>query len=267
LFNLKIETAHLIIFFKPAVAIGVLYLWPWSMALLRTVPRIQAIVSIAAAGVLLAIYQTGSAVIALLLGVSLALLSWVLGGRAKLCLGLALVVMVLSTSWLARNLPDPTQPGSHLEVLSNSALHRIDIWRTAGRLSAESPLSGIGFDGSRMLFDGSTSRVASFLPDRADGGFSVLSEPIPLHPHNAVLQVWLETGLIGTLLFALFLVSVQTRLLDTGSVARQIVGVGFFISALVIASLSFGAWQSWWLCSLILMSTALKSLLKEPESI
>lgn len=266
-FNLRIETAHLIIFFKPAVAVGVLYLWPWGLALLQTLPSLYAFGLIAAAAVVLSCYQTGSAVIALLIGIATALSLRLLADRAKRWCGAALAIMILATPWIALNLPDPTQPNSRLALLSNSAIHRIDIWRTAGRISTENPIAGIGFDGSRMLFDGATSRVVRFLPDREDGGFGILSEPIPLHPHNGILQVWLETGLIGALLLLAFLGSIQNRLLDIHAPIARAVGIGFFASALTIASISFGAWQSWWLCAVVIMSAAVAALVRSDLSL
>jgi O-antigen ligase len=74
-----------------------------------------------------------------------------------------------------------------------------------------------------------------------------------LHPHNAILQVWLELGVVGAGLLALFLVKI---LILVQKVTRNhweaAVCYGVFTSGLTISSLSYGIWQSWWLGSLFL---------------
>jgi len=41
--------------------------------------------------------------------------------------------------------------------------------------------------------------------------------------------------------------------------------MGFYVSSLTIASLSFGAWQNWWVCSLWLAATLLVAQLPPTE--
>ena len=82
---------------------------------------------------------------------------------------------------------------------------------------------------------------------------NIFAEPIPLHPHNAFLQVWLELGVGGAGLLAFFLVKI---LILVQRVTRNhweaAVCYGVLTSGLTISSLSYGIWQSWWLGSLFL---------------
>jgi len=112
------------------------------------------------------------------------------------------------------------------------------IWEFAAARIAEKPLAGWGFAASRSF------------PER--GEIEGLSFGlIPLHPHSGSLQIWLELGLIGAGLAAAALVA-------AGFAARRRVGrdrraaaavCGFAAAALVIANVSFGLWQEWWVAA------------------
>src|SRR3546814_645979 len=78
---------------------------------------------------------------------------------------------------------------------------------------------------------------------------------IPLHPHNVVLQIWVELGLVGLVLLPAYC------LLVLRSVARwatfpQALALGAFASAWVIANVSYGMWQGRWM-----MTMAISALL------
>ena len=81
----------------------------------------------------------------------------------------------------------------------------------------------------------------------------IFAEPIPLHPHNAILQVWLELGFVGAGLLAFFLVKILILVQKvTSNRWEAAVCYGIFTNGLTISSLSYGIWQSWWLGSLFL---------------
>src|SRR3546814_3641058 len=84
---------------------------------------------------------------------------------------------------------------ANAEYLPLSWQHRIEIWRFAAEKAAERPLTGWGFDATRVLGRIAESEVFS-------------GRTLALHPHNLSLQVWLELGGVGALL---------------------VVGIGFFL--------------------------------------
>jgi exopolysaccharide production protein ExoQ len=89
---------------------------------------------------------------------------------------------------------------------------------------------------------------------------------ISLHPHNAILQWWLELGLIGAALAGLLAASLfrcTDKLSDTRARA---LACGHLVTGLGIASLSFGAWQSWWLASLALSAFFLLLVTARPRA-
>jgi len=103
---------------------------------------------------------------------------------------------------------------------------RLDVWAFASSKVMEHPLRGLGLDSAR-LFPGA----------------------IPLHTHDAPIQLWLELGLPGAALAAAFFALVLWRI---GEMARErrnqaAVAAGAAVTYITIGALSFGVWQEWWL--------------------
>jgi O-antigen ligase len=103
---------------------------------------------------------------------------------------------------------------------------RLDIWRFATRQILRRPLFGWGLDSSRNW------------PDQ-----------IPMHPHDAAIQLWLETGLVGVALAALFWAWLFWRIDQVEARDRESAAVMCATAAayLTIGAISFGVWQEWWL--------------------
>jgi O-antigen ligase len=131
----------------------------------------------------------------------------------------------------------------------NSAAHRLIIWQFVGERIAERPLLGWGLDSSRAI-PGGHDTVQSF------------SERLPLHPHNAALQLWLELGVLGGMLGA-FIVAWPALRIDRALArgAPQAVAVGLVAATAVVALLGFGIWQSWWVATLGLVSMCAVAIL------
>ncbi len=74
---------------------------------------------------------------------------------------------------------------------------------------------------------------------------------LPLHPHNASLQLWLELGLPGAALGAVLIGGIMIRIgrmatarIDKAASAALVLGIA------TIGNLGYGAWQSWWLAAI-----------------
>ncbi|HZK90581.1 MAG TPA: O-antigen ligase family protein [Stellaceae bacterium] len=119
------------------------------------------------------------------------------------------------------------------EAFKFSAWHRLEIWSFAGSRIAERPLLGWGLDSSRAIPGGT-----ALTPDG--------HQWLPLHPHNAPLQLWLELGVPGAALFALFAARLWLAL---GAVAwpplYAAAAGGSLVTGLVVALGSYGIWQEW----------------------
>lgn len=116
---------------------------------------------------------------------------------------------------------------------------RIEIWyAVAGRIM-EAPWLGHGMDAAR---------------DVADWGMAHLYYPFDkiLHPHNGMLQIWYEFGMLGAVFAATAWLAVTRRIGDAP--VREVAMSLTLLSAMVlISSISHGLWQSWWLGAVGLM--------------
>lgn len=177
------------------------------------------------------------------LSIILAILFW---ARPKLTAGLcafACMAVMVAALPLALRIPDAQTAYDMARWLSPSAHHRLTIWRFSARNAVENPLLGWALDASRTI-PGADDEVFYTLTTEGKQ-HKVPEAQLPLHPHSAPIQIWLELGLVGILLsVALFWrvfrhISTQTALMAVYSGTTV-------VSGFVIACVSYGIWQSWW---------------------
>jgi O-antigen ligase len=128
--------------------------------------------------------------------------------------------------------------GESADSFKISAGHRLLIWSFAGDRIAERPVTGWGLDSSRAIPGGDE-------PIRPDETW------MPLHPHNAALQVWLELGAPGAALFALLAAIVWGAFarVEWPPLFAAAAGASLTI-AFVACFATYGIWQEWWLGTL-----------------
>lgn len=115
-----------------------------------------------------------------------------------------------------------------------SAGHRLLIWSFVGDRIAEHPLRGWGLEASRAIPGGSD-------PIRADQTW------LPLHPHNAPLQIWLELGVPGVVPFAL-LCGWLWLAVGRAEWPRLYAAAacGSLATGFAASFATYGVWQEWW---------------------
>lgn len=103
---------------------------------------------------------------------------------------------------------------------------RLDIWAFAANQIVDHALRGWGIDASRTF-----------------------GNAIPLHTHNAALQLWLELGALGAAMAAAFFAWILYRILGWTEIDRRdgAMATGSLVAYVVIGGLSYGVWQEWWL--------------------
>lgn len=174
----------------------------------------------------------------------------------------ALVVLIpLGTMMLP-----PPQVSADWVFLPYSSHHRLTIWGFVSERIKEHPVLGWGMDSARAIPGGEDEEQVYFDFPRGSGNRALVTEQrLPLHPHNAILQWWLELGGVGALLFAVLLARLGGLVMDPGrSPAAAVCGGALLVGVSVISSVSFGFWQSWWQCTMWLLAawaTALAPLL------
>ncbi|MDC0033942.1 AIR synthase-related protein, partial [Alphaproteobacteria bacterium] len=79
----------------------------------------------------------------------------------------------------------------------SSTAHRLKIYEFSSRKISQRPLLGWGMDASRSIPGG--DKRAKIYDCRQNGEITTINLGgfVPLHPHNASLQVWLELGAVG----------------------------------------------------------------------
>ena len=156
---------------------------------------------------------------------------------------------------------NPLKISEKNEVLPTSAKHRLFIWNFVAKNSKEYPLLGIGFNSSKK-FPVTDSQIIEL--------FGQKLHPLPLHPHNNILQVYFELGAIGLILYlslaCKYLGIIGKNYKTTSSRNKDLICSLYacFSVYFIIAMISYNVWQSWWLFS-VLWIAALYSMLIIPE--
>ncbi|MDR6874817.1 hypothetical protein J2Y55_005855 [Bosea sp. BE125] len=178
------------------------------------------------------------------LGVMLMAATWLIAlAVPRLALaGVALAfVAMMAVAPVLGPLADRVLPAGVYEQLARAhARDRVEIWLSFDEAIRARPLTGFGFGTSAAL--------------RNHPAAAAVSEPHRLlldvgHPHNAFLQVWVETGLIGVLLISAAGLAFLGRLrhMPARALAPRLAVI---TAALGVASVGHGAWQGWWIAAL-----------------
>lgn len=187
--------------------------------------------------------------------------------RAMIMLAAGSIFLALAAPFLASRLAAPdvfAQLVSKESALADrggySLMHRFSIWGFAAAKIEEKPVAGWGLDASRRIPGGLQAVTYQDLGVPVDEIHPDITTrmwikhlkrfrlmKLRLHPHNAALQVWLELGLIGVLIVAALLARAFWLAARDNAWLPVCVGT----AGLVLASLSFGLWQGWWMATLL----------------
>ena len=239
------QRAALFVANRPLLTI-LLVAGPLALGLARTGPgrggrRLAALglLALAAAAILGSI--SGAAAMGLAAGLAAAALGWWLPRRASLGLagiGLALAVALAPVEGdvLHRLMPE----AAHERLVQSSSRARVAIARSFGAAVAADPWRGAGY--------GTAARFAD-VPAAAALRSEMRVMLAVGHPHNSVLQVWAELGVVGAILAAAVL-ALALRALARLPRAPFAAGRGLVGAAAAVAFVEHGAWQAWWTAGL-----------------
>jgi O-Antigen ligase len=181
-----------------------------------------------------------TAKLALALSVPLAGLLYAAPRRVARLLALMSMLAILSAPLTLPRLARTPGVFASADAFKISLGHRLLIWSFAGDRIAERPFVGWGLDSSRAIPGGK---------DEIRPGENWL----PLHPHDAALQVWLELGAPGAALFALLVGWLWLRLAEAPWPRPYGAAAGASLAAaLAVGAAGWGVWQEWWIGTLSL---------------
>lgn len=237
---------------KRGAALFCLLAWPAALAFDRLVRPGWALLPPAVFALVLLPLTSRSAIVGIAIGivVFLAACRWATAVRRGLAgvVGIAFVAAIPIALFLDRVLNV-----TEWEWLFTSARHRVEIWGMAADRALTTPLLGQGIDSSRALVP--MGEVSKFSP--LNGSL------LPLHPHNAALQIWLELGAAGA---ALALAAVLMLLAGTARLPQreQPFALALLASGLAMLSTAYGIWQAWWMAGFLAAGLMLRLAARIP---
>jgi O-antigen ligase len=121
----------------------------------------------------------------------------------------------------------------------------------------EKPILGHGLGSSRYIEP--DEKYYGHVID--DNGKGISLNPLPIHPHNNILQVMLEMGLVGLMLFTFYIQYLLRGIKSIGAQNKKfsICASGIFLTYFIIGMISFNMVQSWWMM-VVLLAVTLMSL-------
>lgn len=132
---------------------------------------------------------------------------------------------------------DAENASHSLPQLPESAKHRLYIWEFVSHKASEHPILGWGLDSAR------------YFPVEAKDVKHPIFYPLPNHPHNSLLQVWLELGMIGLVCFIACIGTLIHTLNRLHGNLSQAAASATLVSYLTIGLVGYSLWQSWWIAA------------------
>ncbi|MCC8417631.1 MAG: O-antigen ligase family protein [Rickettsia endosymbiont of Bryobia graminum] len=167
---------------------------------------------------------------------------------------------------------DPHEASYHYaKSIPPSAKHRLYIWHSIAKQITEKPIFGRGFYSSKAF-----SIEWNKDPSTAVSYNNVSWSTFPLHPHNNIMQILFETGVIGFILFLSLVYKYLKQIGNIGladaSISSSIlnyrsVGYACFINYYIIAMISWNIWQTWWFCTIFGVIALFKLLLSNNKTL
>ena len=156
--------------------------------------------------------------------------------------GVVLLITMLTTPLIVTFLYDRLidQPQANAWLQDAFVGNRVEIWDFVIKYAMNNPLYGYGIE--------ATNYVRHFEFDHLYN-----EKDTVLHPHNFSVQLWMEFGLLGVIFAAGVLNTLLYMVFKTEDQLVRKSLTALFIITTLIASMTYGMWQSWWIGELILM--------------
>ncbi len=234
-----------------------LLIWP-ALAFLgfRTMPRKAAFLALLSLCFVVVFSSDGqSAQLGILAGLVAGISSWVSRYLFRALIGfLALTILVFPLLVPMLNSSVDLLPERLVE--SAHVTHRLQIWRGYAELIGEHPYRGLGMHAhEKRGNDGSIGQYAKRI------GLPALAN----HPHNFILEIWVDLGAIGAILLSGLLLAAG-MLADGLKRPDRVLFAQVLMSGFVISALGHGFTQSWWIATITIACIAVSQVMHDPPS-
>lgn len=150
----------------------------------------------------------------------------------------ALIVALLAAAPAAALAPADHLVSAYAGTVPISWLQRLLIWRFAAENAIGCLPFGCGADYARALRE---SGGEIFLP-----GWNLPVSQMPVHPHNLFLQIWLEFGLPGVILFAVFIGAAAQAIVRSTLAPAVVAAIAATVACTLVSALvEMSLWQVW----------------------
>jgi len=207
--------------------------WPAFALFRRKVSWTFAVVIVAAILAGFTALSSGAALLAPVVGGFGFAFVWFLGRPGAVFISIVTAIMILAAPQVISATQSIEGVSKASESLVSSTGHRLKMWAFAVEKIDEKRFFGWGMDASRAI-------------PQEDRRLGPETEIMPLHPHNAFLQVRLELGVPGAVLVAALVGMFFAAAGRIGDRFSSAVAVGAGMSYLSVAAISYGVWQNWW---------------------
>ena len=219
-----------------AVIIALLLL-PVASVAWRVLNPLSAIIIFIAVSTGLLFFSSGASLLSIVVGLSAFILVYLFGRPAVLAIAVVSVGLILSAPLMANKLTGSATVQELIDQAPPSVKHRMLMWNFVSQKIAENPSIGLGFDSSRHI-------------PQEDFQLAPNMEIMPLHPHNAALQIRMELGLPGVAIAAFFVfILFWSSLKNEKSREQTALWTSVLCAYLSIGAVSYGVWQSWWIAT------------------
>lgn len=241
--------------FNRAAALLAIMVWPAAAVVARRHGWHRGVLLPAWTIAILPAFDSNAALLAAACGLATVLLGVAMAATGRpaalrMILGAAIVLgfalMPLLPNW------GPFHDRFTARSLSVSIWHRAEIWSFAADRIAERPLRGWGLGSARAIPGGD-----EFIAPGANR--------LPLHPHNGVLQLWLELGALGAAFGAAGALLVARRAAAPGlDPSTAILLSAGLAAALAVLLTGYGIWQGWWMGALWMIAAVARAVASPP---
>jgi exopolysaccharide production protein ExoQ len=234
------------------LTVTTLLIWPAALVLWIKGNKLGA--SVLTCFVTLVLYggENEAAIFSMMVGASALLLAYIFPKHCAIAFGAIIGIGILAAPMAVLSLPDAKTMSKTISGLGYGVYPRIFIWQSASKLILRKPIIGYGYRSSRAFSTGKDNVYVRIGPEDAN---RVTVEPIPLHTHNAPIQLWLELGLVGASIGLAIIMSmiayIHKSCVDK---VRHAAIFAALITGISVASISYGLWQGWWLSLLWIVS-------------
>ena len=176
-----------------------------------------------------------TAVVTWVFAVVAAVLAYYFPRLIKIALQTMVTGIFLTAPWLVEAIS--SLHSRFAGVIKGSATHRLEIWNYMAARIDDHPWLGWGLGTARELPVTEAERL-QYIYAGIEG----------IYPHNQLLQLWVETGVVGVLLFLIFIHLVIGRIARSESWVRPF-AYAALVMALATAMVNYEiTTDSWWDC-------------------